>query len=97
LDKKDFFGKSDPFLAFSRANDDGTYVHFHVMVLRSNKKRLNCAVKLNTERCVYEVEPPNCGNSCIKTHKDSFIVIKMAEFHISETNLAGKLGFRWII
>lgn len=24
LDKKDFFGKSDPFLVFSRRNDDGS-------------------------------------------------------------------------
>lgn len=24
LDKKDFFGKSDPFLAFYRTNEDGT-------------------------------------------------------------------------
>jgi len=33
LDKKDFFGKSDPFLVFSRANDDGTYVGFAVLSL----------------------------------------------------------------
>lgn len=26
LDKKDFFGKSDPFLVFYRSNEDGTYV-----------------------------------------------------------------------
>lgn len=26
LDKKDFFGKSDPFLTLSRANNDGSYV-----------------------------------------------------------------------
>ena len=25
LDKKDFFGKSDPFLTFSRSNEDGRY------------------------------------------------------------------------
>ena len=25
LDKKDFFGKSDPFLVFYRSNEDGTY------------------------------------------------------------------------
>ncbi|XP_070574911.1 copine-8-like isoform X2 [Ptychodera flava] len=29
LDKKDFFGKSDPFLAFYRANDDGSYTIVH--------------------------------------------------------------------
>jgi len=28
LDKKDFFGKSDPFLVLSRANDDHSYVYF---------------------------------------------------------------------
>ena len=32
LDKKDFFGKSDPFLVLSRANDDGSYVDFCVVV-----------------------------------------------------------------
>lgn len=26
LDKKDFFGKSDPFLVFYRSNEDGTWV-----------------------------------------------------------------------
>ena len=26
LDKKDFFGKSDPFLTFSRSNEDGRYM-----------------------------------------------------------------------
>ncbi len=29
LDKKDFFGKSDPFLAFYKANEDGTYTVVH--------------------------------------------------------------------
>ncbi|KAK2834429.1 hypothetical protein Q7C36_015130 [Tachysurus vachellii] len=29
LDKKDFFGKSDPFLVFSRSNEDGTYTICH--------------------------------------------------------------------
>ncbi|XP_065195164.1 copine-1-like [Sycon ciliatum] len=29
LDKKDFFGKSDPFLEFSRANPDGTFTPVH--------------------------------------------------------------------
>lgn len=28
LDKKDFFGKSDPFLVFYRSNEDGTWVVF---------------------------------------------------------------------
>lgn len=27
LDKKDFFGKSDPFLVFYRSNEDGTWVN----------------------------------------------------------------------
>lgn len=26
LDKKDFFGKSDPFMVFYRSNEDGTWV-----------------------------------------------------------------------
>ncbi|XP_025108559.1 copine-8-like [Pomacea canaliculata] len=29
LDKKDFFGKSDPFLTFSRCNEDGSYTVVH--------------------------------------------------------------------
>ncbi|XP_041349780.1 copine-8-like [Gigantopelta aegis] len=29
LDKKDFFGKSDPFLTFSRSNEDGSYTVVH--------------------------------------------------------------------
>ncbi|CAB4012113.1 copine-3-like isoform X1 [Paramuricea clavata] len=29
LDKKDFFGKSDPYLEFSRAKEDGSFVVFH--------------------------------------------------------------------
>ncbi|KAL8581960.1 hypothetical protein ACOMHN_027942 [Nucella lapillus] len=29
LDKKDFFGKSDPFLVFHRANEDGSYTVVH--------------------------------------------------------------------
>lgn len=29
LDKKDFFGKSDPFLVFYRSNEDGTWVTIH--------------------------------------------------------------------
>uniref|UniRef100_A0A8C8RSK8 Copine family member 9 n=1 Tax=Pelusios castaneus TaxID=367368 RepID=A0A8C8RSK8_9SAUR len=29
LDKKDFFGKSDPFLVFSRSNEDGTFTICH--------------------------------------------------------------------
>ena len=28
LDKKDFFGKSDPFLTFYRANEDNRYFYF---------------------------------------------------------------------
>ncbi|CAB1347369.1 unnamed protein product, partial [Coregonus sp. 'balchen'] len=29
LDKKDFFGKSDPFLVFYRSNEDGTFTICH--------------------------------------------------------------------
>merc|ERR1712002_1017989 len=29
LDKKDFFGKSDPFMVFYRSNEDGTYTICH--------------------------------------------------------------------
>lgn len=31
LDKKDFFGKSDPFLAFYRANEDGRYAFLDIL------------------------------------------------------------------
>lgn len=34
LDKKDFFGKSDPFLVFYRSNEDGTWV---CIILYKNK------------------------------------------------------------
>ena len=33
LDKKDFFGKSDPFLTFSRSNEDGRCEDIYVMRL----------------------------------------------------------------
>ena len=33
LDKKDFFGKSDPFLTFYRANEDNRYFNYTVMIL----------------------------------------------------------------
>ncbi|MED6246436.1 Copine-9, partial [Ataeniobius toweri] len=29
LDKKDFFGKSDPFMVFYRSNEDGTFTICH--------------------------------------------------------------------
>lgn len=34
LDKKDFFGKSDPFLVFYRSNEDGTWVRLPSSTLR---------------------------------------------------------------
>ncbi|KAI4827877.1 hypothetical protein KUCAC02_031239, partial [Chaenocephalus aceratus] len=37
LDKKDFFGKSDPFLVFYRSNEDGTFTICHkTEVIKNN-------------------------------------------------------------
>ncbi|XP_005084968.1 copine-5 isoform X2 [Mesocricetus auratus] len=36
LDKKDFFGKSDPFLAFYRSNEDGTFTICHKTEVMKN-------------------------------------------------------------
>lgn len=43
LDKKDFFGKSDPFLTFYRANEDGRYVNIfcRVLVIPKNRNTVN--------------------------------------------------------
>ena len=37
LDKKDFFGKSDPYLVFSRSNEDGRYQTLHCIALPYRK------------------------------------------------------------
>ena len=33
LDKKDFFGKSDPFLVFHKVNEDGLYVELSLLIV----------------------------------------------------------------
>lgn len=41
LDKKDFFGKSDPFLVFYRSNEDGSWVNSGFSVLFVDGNLLN--------------------------------------------------------
>lgn len=81
LDKKDFFGKSDPFMVFYRSNEDGTWV----LVVWSCFvfKLLAASLTLHSYLKVPRETQMQSGSAATLEKKDTLLKLPIARFCIT--------------